>query len=402
MGRSSAGLRFGGGAARQRQVEEIGSQPEFVRVPEKFSTFEVRTNSVARLAAKALSQAGSQRGLGLLALTTEAAALAPDVAHALAKGEGTWIVTVASGVLSERGEVEGIPAAVGLTLPGVKGAPVLETSSLDQFARDLATATSSGRGALVLSPADGRSGSWLATLRDHLGPREAHLLGAGTPPGQLHYVASAGQVTAGRSVGVAFDRSWLPHVTSSAGCRLLSPLFLVTKARERTLLEFEGLPALAALSQSTAQLDDSPLILMAVAASDEPLSSDGRKLALRAIVGVDPGRGSIDVTDEIPVGARVAFAVRDGHAARADLDAHLRSLRQSCRGGAPAFGVYLCGSGRGRHLYDADDVDVRVIRSHFPDMPLLGFHSVFELSPIDGRLTLQMQSGVLGVFCAPS
>jgi len=167
-------------------------------VPEKFSTFEVRTSSVARLAAKARSHSEGSRGLNLLALTTEAAALAPELAHTLAQGGGTWVVTVAPGVLSERGEVAGMPAAVGLTLPGVKGAPVLETSNLAQFGQELAAATAGGSAALILSSADGRSGSWMATLQDHLGPRQAHVLGAGTSPGHEHYVAGGGQVRSGR------------------------------------------------------------------------------------------------------------------------------------------------------------------------------------------------------------
>lgn len=371
-------------------------------MPEKFSTFEVRSSSLARIVDKARAHAGKAPSLGLLALTTEAADLAPEVARALGGGPGTWVITVAPGVLSERGDVTGIPAAVGLTLPGVKGSPVVESSDLGKFGRELGHAMASGRHALLLAPADAQTGSALSSLRDQLGAREGRLFGAGTAPGRDHYVVHAGEVQRGRSVAIVFERSWLGHVTSSAGCRLLSPLLSVTKVRGRTVLELDGMPALAALSQSATGLEDNPLILVAVAAASDALSDSGRKLALRAIVGVDPGRGSIDVADELALGARVAFAVRDAHAARTDLDAHLRTLRQGSHGSAAAFGLYVCGSGRGRHLYDAEDVDVRLIRSHFPDMPLFGFQSVFELSPIDGRLTLQIQSGVLAVFCAPS
>jgi hypothetical protein len=371
-------------------------------VPEKFSTFEVRASSVARLMEKARFHASGVRGLGLLALTTEAANCAEPVARALASTGGTWIVTVAPGVCSERGDIEGVPAAVGLALSGVRGAPVIESSGLGPFGRELARLLEGGRGAFLLTPADGLGDGSLSDLQAELGEGAARVFGAGTPPDRLHYVARQGVVQPARSVAVAFDRSWLPRLMSSAGCRLLAPLTTVTKTRGRTLLEFEGIPALNALSQCAGQLDDAPLILLAVASNDLALSSDGRKLALQAIVGVDPGRGGIDLQIELPIGTRLAFAARDGHAARVDLDAHLRTLRQTCRGAAASFGIYVCSSGRGRRLYDSDDVDVRLIRSHFPDMPLLGFQSVFEASPALGRLMPQVQSGVLGVFCAPS
>jgi len=372
-------------------------------VPEKFSSFEVRAGSLTRLLSKVREHAREHRGrLGFLTLTTEAADAARTIASALAAAGGTWIVTVAPGVLSERGEIEGAPAAVGLVLPGVQATPVLETAGLSQFGQDVAREIKGGRGALLLCPADGQTQSWVSSLRGQLGAGEGRVIGAGTPPGHDHYLVHEGHVRSARSLAVALDRSWLPHVTSSAGCRLLSPLLAVTKTRGRTVLEFEGIPALAALSQCAGNLEDAPLILLALAVGDEPLSADGRKLALWPIVGVDPGRGGIDIADEVPVGTRIAFAVRDGHAARTDLDAHLRTLRQSCRGGAPAFGIYVSGSGRGRRLYDTDDVDVRLIRAQFPDMPLIGFQSVFEISAIEGRLTSQVQSGVLGVFCAPS
>ena len=371
-------------------------------MPEKFSSFEVRATSLARLVDKARSHVASVRGLGLLALTSEAATSAEPLARALASTGGTWIVTVAPGVLSERGEVEGMPAAVGLALPGVKGTAVLESSGLTPFARELGDQLTSGRGALLLTAAEASESGSLASLQAELGEAGSRVFGAGTPPDRMHYLAHRGEVRQARSVAVAFDRSWLPRVICSAGCRLLSPLTAITRTRGRSVLELEGVPALTALGQCAGQLEDAPLILLAVASDDDALSEGGRKLALKAIVGVDPGRGGIDLDGELPLGTRVAFAVRDGHAARVDLDAHLRTLRQNCRGAAPSFGIYVASSGRGRRLYDGDDVDVRLIRSHFPDMPLLGFQSVFEVSPVLGRLTSQIQSGVLGVFCAPS
>jgi len=392
-------------------------------VSERFSTFEIQASSPARLADKLAERlvrwpareparepvhepgrglSTQKPGVGLLALTSEAHAAAEPIAHALASAGGTWIVTTAPGVLSERGELEGTVGAVGLALPGVDGVPITSSRGLDFFGRELETELQQGRSTLLLLSADEEHTAWLSSWERDLGKCEAPLLGAGTHPERAHFLAHAETVQKSRCLALSFNRRWLPRVASSAGCRLLSPLMQVTRTRGRTLLELEGLPALAVLSQSTSQLEDAPLILLAAATTGDPLSTEGRKLALRAIVGVDPGRGGIDLSTELPSGARVAFAVRDPHAARTDLDLHLGTLRQTCRGTAPAFGLYICGSGRGRHLYDAPDVDVRLVRSHFPEMPLFGFQSVFEIAPEGGRLWPQVHSGVLGLFCSPS
>jgi hypothetical protein len=384
-------------------------------VSERFSTFEIQASTPTRLADKLVHKLAHELGheprrdlsardpgVGLLALTSEAQAAAEPIARALASTGDTWIVTTSPGVLSERGELEGSVGAVGLALPGVDGVPITSSAGLDFFGRDLEAALVQGRSALLLAPADDEHAAWLSSWEQSLGGREARLLGAGTHPEQVHLLVHARTVQKSRCLALTFDRRWLPRVASSAGCRLLSPLLQVTRTRGRTLLELEGLPALAVLSQSAAELEDAPLILLAAATSEDPLSAEGRKLALRAIVGVDPGRGGIDLSTELSFGARVAFAVRDPHAARTDLDLHLGTLRQTCRGTAPAFGLYICGSGRGRRLYDAADVDVRLIRSHFPEMPLFGFQSVFEIAPEGGRLWPQVHSGVLGLFCSPS
>lgn len=105
---------------------------------------------------------------------------------------------------------------------------------------------------------------------------------------------------------------------------------------------------------------------------------------------------------EVPQDARVAFAVRDPHSARIDLEAQLRSLNRHCAGTAPEFGLYVNCAGRGRALYKSQDVDVRLIRAQFPGMPFIGLSSTFEIAPLGKRLVPQIYTGVLGVFCRPS
>jgi small ligand-binding sensory domain FIST len=98
----------------------------------------------------------------------------------------------------------------------------------------------------------------------------------------------------------------------------------------------------------------------------------------------------------------MAFAVRDAAAARIDLEAITARLSRETAGAAPRFGVYVSCAGRGASLYGAQDVDTRVIRGRFPDLPLVGLHSSFEIAPHGGSPALQLYTGVLTLFTVPS
>jgi small ligand-binding sensory domain FIST len=98
----------------------------------------------------------------------------------------------------------------------------------------------------------------------------------------------------------------------------------------------------------------------------------------------------------------MAFAVRDAAAARSDLEATTARMSRETAGAAPRFGVYVNCAGRGASLYGAQDVDTRVIRARFPDLPFAGMHSSFEIAPHAGAPALQLYTGVLTLFTVPS
>jgi small ligand-binding sensory domain FIST len=99
---------------------------------------------------------------------------------------------------------------------------------------------------------------------------------------------------------------------------------------------------------------------------------------------------------------RMAFAVRDGATARQDLEAVVRDLARETAGAAPRFGVYLNCAGRGSSLYGTPDVDIRILRARLGELPIIGMQSSFEIAPVLGRPRLQLYTGVLGLFTAPS
>jgi len=98
----------------------------------------------------------------------------------------------------------------------------------------------------------------------------------------------------------------------------------------------------------------------------------------------------------------MAIAARDAEAARDDLESMARQVYRSTRGAALRFGIYVNCAGRGSSLYGSYDVDVRVLRHAFPNMPLVGLSSAFEIAPHRDQPRLHLYTGVLAVFTAPS
>jgi small ligand-binding sensory domain FIST len=185
------------------------------------------------------------------------------------------------------------------------------------------------------------------------------------------------------------------------------PLCPITEARGPRVLRLDGEPALDVLRSVASGLEGQPLVL-AVLAKGEPIEPvDGEEperpeLLVRGIQGVDPTEGAIVVSGEARPGVRMAFAIRDPVAARSDLEMASRELERELAGAQPLFGVYVSCAGRGTALYGSTDVDVRIVRARFPDTPFVGLHSAFEIAPCAGRPAIQLYTGVMAVFCAPS
>jgi small ligand-binding sensory domain FIST len=229
------------------------------------------------------------------------------------------------------------------------------------------------------------------------------VLGAGTPGGApILAVDREGELSEG-SIGALLTLGLTPaRVRVSPACRLLMPLRPITEARGPLLVSIGGEPALDVLESIGSELQGQPLVL-GVLAPPESEGEQGRAdLAVRGIQGVDPARRALVLSGDLRPGNRFAFAVRDASASRADLERTTRELGRELRGSAPIFAVFVSCASRGAALYGSPDVDVRVLRTTFPELPIVGLHSAFEIAPHAGRTTLHYYTAALGVFTAPS
>ncbi len=341
------------------------------------------------------------------------------VAHAM---PGLPICLAAgAGVVSERGEVEGQAAATGIVWNGGTAQPFSVSGHNaeavgSQLSEAIRKSESHGRNltALVFARPNGLQPHVLEPLGEL---RRTRVLGAGTV-GEAPIIAigADGSINPGPAGGMVLSGLTTPLVRASAACRLLMPLKVISKTRGSMVLEIEGAPALDVLSSVADNLEDQPLVFVALAAppTQDPLHVDPAferrserqqerpEVLIRAVQGVDPVRRGLVVSDEVRPGMRLAFAVRDAKAAREDLQTAVRELLREANGAAPRFGIYLNCAGRGSGLYGQKDVDLKILKARLGELPLAGMQSSFEVSEVGGKPALQLYTGVLGVFTAPS
>ncbi len=373
-------------------------------------TFSIRGDDPARFAAGALEhlRSASGPGAGIVALSGPLAERIGDVARALEAGAPgcPLLIGTGVGVLTERGEIEKVPAGVGLWFPG--GRPetlVTDAASADDAIDRLATRLgelSRGRAAtaMVFAQAEGFG---LESVEPLAAVPSLTVLGAGTPGDEgIFALDREGRLAEGR-VGALLASGLTPaRVRVSPACRLLMPLCTITEARGPLVIEVAGERALDVLERVGSELTGQPLVLAVLAPPVEPGVEGRPELLVRGIQGVDPARRAIVLSGDIATGTRFAFAVRDAPAARSDLERVTRELSRELQGSAPLFGIYASCASRGTALYATPDVDVRVIRTSFPDVPVVGLHSAFEIAPHDGAATVHYYTGVLGLFSTPS
>lgn len=379
-------------------------------------SFAVREDKPTRFAAGAVSALRRAPGAsgGLVFLAGSLADNVEAVAAAIGRARLGFpiLVGTGAGVLSDRGEIEGASAGTGLVLgSGEAEVTVAQGAGADSASSDLAERLRSlcpgGRStALVFAQSKGFGIDSIEPLRDVKG---VTIVGGGTPgDAPVVGVARDGSVSSGRSAAFVIRRLAPAHVRVSAACRRLMPLAPITETRGAAVLRIDGEPALDVLRSVASGLDGQPLVLAVLAEPAPPSGSeDGEteprtEVLVRGIQGIDPSQGAIVISEEARPGMRMAFAIRDPDAARADLESASRELERDIAGAQPLFGLYVSCAGRGTGLYGAQDVDVRIVRARFPDTPFVGLHSAFEIAPCAGRPAVQLYTGVMAVFCAPS
>ncbi|MEO8154099.1 MAG: FIST C-terminal domain-containing protein, partial [Rhizobacter sp.] len=304
-----------------------------------------------------------------------------------------------------------------------------EQFNLFSGARPLAQAPAGFVPNTALVHADGRTAD-LGELIADMSERTAtgYLFGGLASARTLPLHVADGVFEGGLS-GVAFG----PQVTLvsrvTQGCQPVGPVRRITRCERNVVTLLDDEPALECLLRDLKVSGREPrealprirqTLIGLSDGSDDALSRPGQFGAdtrVRHLVGIDPARRGVALSDEVHVGMQLTFCRRDTEAARRDLVRICSEIREeiepemltveaalALQGAdadhAPhparqiAGAVYVSCVGRGGAHFGAPSAELAIIRRALGDVPLVGFFASGEIA----RRHLYGYTGVLTVF----
>ena len=255
------------------------------------------------------------------------------------------------------------------------------------------------------------------------------LSGHGNVKGQ----GAAGGVFSGGLSGVAFAQGAALMSRVTQGCQPISGNHVITACERNVITELDGQLALdVMLADLNVTLDEPREALAKVRTTlvglshPEDILNDrqtphagqfGTEVVVRHLIGLDPTRKGIAITEAPTVGMTLAFCQRNAEAARADLIRVCAEIREELEPedfsmevasalGAPAAeatrhltrriagAIYVSCSGRGGPHFGGPSAELQIVRRALGDVPLVGFFAGGEIA----RHHLYGYTGVLTVF----
>ena len=235
--------------------------------------------------------------------------------------------------------------------------------------------------------------------------------------GNISGQGAASGVFSGGLSGVAFGAGVAMVSRVTQGCTPVSRVHTVTAADQNVVVGLDGVAALdVMLEDLRISLEQPREALEVVRATLVGLQQTGRRagdtstvkrtgnfgddVVVRHILGLDPARRGVAVTDRIEVGDELVFCRRNVQAARADLTRICSELREEL---APSDGgpektisgaIYVSCTGRGGAHFGGPSAEMHIVRRALGDVPLVGFFAGGEIA----RNHLYGYTGVLTIF----
>ncbi len=272
----------------------------------------------------------------------------------------------------------------------------------------------------------------LASLVTEMSDRvETGYLFGGLASGRTQALQIADGVLRGGLSGVAFsaDVALLSRVTQ--GCQPVGPVRHIDAGEHNLVSVLDGEPALDCLLRDLGVNEQEPRAALAriretlVGLSDgaaDALSHPGQFGAdarVRHLVGIDPQRRGVAVSDTVEPGMQLAFCRRGTEAARRDLVRICSEIREELepqtlplatalalhgpaaeQGPHPARriagAIYVSCTGRGGPHFGGPSAELEIVRRALGDVPLVGFFAAGEIA----RHHVYGYTGVLTVFPA--
>lgn len=279
--------------------------------------------------------------------------------------------------------------------------------------------------------ADGRTADLGELITDMSERTATGYLFGGLASGRTQSLHLADGVFEGGLSGVAFGPQVALVSRVTQGCQPIGPVRHITEGERNVAGRLDDEPALECLLRDLGVSGREPrealprireTLVGLSDRADDALSHPGQFGAdtrVRHLVGIDPGRGGVALSDEVEEGMQLTFCRRDTEAARRDLVRICSEIREevepetlpaetalALQGSevdhAPhparriAGALYVSCVGRGGPHFGAPSAELAIIRRALGDVPLVGFFASGEIA----RRHLYGYTGVLTVFSA--
>lgn len=313
-------------------------------------------------------------------------------------GVAHWVGSVAQGLCSTGRETYEEPAiAVMLTdlsaedfrvIPSIHGDPAPWLEGIAAWREQHMASVAIVHG----DPGHGAVPETMESLADQL---QGFLVGGLSSGDNLQVQIADKAVGAGLS-GVLLSARVSLSSGHSQGCSLIGERHTITASNQNLIAELDGRKALDVFKEEIGEELASKLRQVGglIFAALPVEGSDTGDYLVRNLVGIDPDRGLLAIGDLAPQGGAIQFARRDAETAREDLVNMVETLKERLPG-PPKGALYHTCLGRGRHQFGEDSAELKLVREHLGDLPLIGFYANGEIS----HRRLYGYTGILSVFC---
>ena len=201
-----------------------------------------------------------------------------------------------------------------------------------------------------------------------------------------------------------FDPDIKSGIAVAQGIRQLSPIMEITGVDASNLVSTDGKPALDGLLDSIPDnLRDISTqqphhILGAISETTSRESIEKEFFKLRHVVATDTDKGHVGLTGGVRINHHIFWAMRDEAIAQETQESGLETAVNEL-GREPVFALVFPSISRGPGYYVGRDRDIEILRSRFPDLPIIGFYSNGEIAPgMYASGLLHQYSTVTGLF----
>ena len=190
-------------------------------------------------------------------------------------------------------------------------------------------------------------------------------------------------------------------VAASHGLKILSPPRRITACNGNDLLKVANIAVLTSLTSAWQKYDksttDLPYHQLMIAHASKASQLERGEYNLASIIIANKDNDSITLTKPLPEGDWLSWAIRDIDAAQIDIVKTASGLRRQLAA-EPEFALLFSCLGRGPYFYNGTDQDLALLKTLFPQLPIIGFYGNGEIAPMNGVNELLQYSAVLGLF----